>query len=290
MRYIVVWQGRREEGEGMQREIETEKNEAEREGEISRKETLYRKKISTIASADNNNRDISPQIPSTAEMLIGGVDEAGRGSIIGPLVVAGLSVEQSKIPMLKDLGVRDSKQLTRQARERMYNEIINISDHHYIYTIQSTEVDSHVVQRGLNRLEARAMAHVIGKIKVDEVYVDCCDTNPERYRENISCNLSLQLQSSGVPKIYSLHHADRTNIVVSAAPILAKITRDYEIQKIRKIYRDIGSGYPSDEKTMLFIRNWVMKKKSPPEFARRSWKPLREMLEGMEQTKLECCG
>jgi hypothetical protein len=41
---------------------------------------------------------------------------------------------------------------------------------------------------------------------------------------------------------------------------------------------------------MLFIRNWVMKKKSPPEFARRSWKPLREMLEGMEQTKLECCG
>ncbi|HVX02901.1 MAG TPA: ribonuclease HII [Nitrososphaera sp.] len=213
-------------------------------------------------------------------MLIGGVDEAGRGSIIGPLVVAGISVRESKVAKLKEMGVKDSKQLTRQARERLYDEIVSIADHHHIHAIKPTEVDSHVLQRGLNRLEARAMAHVIGKMVVDEVYVDCCDTNPQRYSEHIAGHLK------SVPAIHSMHHADRINVVVSAASILAKVKRDSEIQKLRRRYRDIGSGYPSDEKTMLFIRNWVEAKRTPPTFARKSWKPLRVMLEGMEQRTL----
>jgi ribonuclease HII len=213
-------------------------------------------------------------------LLVGGVDEAGRGSIIGPLVVAGISIRESKVVRLKEIGVRDSKQLTPQARERLYDEIISIADYYHIHTIKSSEVDNHVLKRGLNKLEAMAMAHVIGKIKVDEVYVDCCDTNPVRYKEHIAYHLK------NAPTIFSMHHADRINVVVSAASILAKIKRDSEIQKIRKRYRDIGSGYPSDEKTMLFIRNWVELKKTPPEFARKSWKPLRIMLEGMEQKTL----
>jgi ribonuclease HII len=213
-------------------------------------------------------------------MLIGGVDEAGRGSILGPLVVAGVSVRESKIPKLKLMGVKDSKQLTPKIRERLFDEIVSLADHYHIHTIKSTEVDSHVIERGLNRLEARAMAHVIGRIKVDEVYVDCCDTNPERYREHIACHLEKS------PKIHSLHHADRINVVVSAASILAKVERDFEIQKLRKKHRNIGSGYPSDEKTMLFIRNWVARKKSAPVFARKSWKPMRLMLEELEQRTL----
>lgn len=213
-------------------------------------------------------------------MLIGGVDEAGRGSILGPLVVAGVSVRESKIPKLKQMGVKDSKQLTPKARERLYDEIVSLADHYHIHTIKSTEVDSHVLERGLNRLEARTMAHVIGRIKVDEVYVDCCDTNPERYREHIACQLK------NAPTIHSLHHADRINVVVSAASILAKVERDFEIQKLRKKHRNIGSGYPSDEKTMLFIRNWVARKKSPPVFARKSWKPMRLLLEELEQRTL----
>jgi ribonuclease HII len=75
-----------------------------------------------------------------------------------------------------------------------------------------------------------------------------------------------------------LHHADTLNIVVSAASILAKIIRDKEIQKIRNIYQDIGSGYPSDEKTMRFIKKWIRVHESSPRFARKSWKPLRNIL------------
>jgi ribonuclease HII len=213
-------------------------------------------------------------------MLVGGVDEAGRGSILGPLVVAGVSIQESKIPKLKELGVRDSKLLTAQAREKLYDKIIGLSEHNHVHVIKSTEVDASVLLKGLNRLEAKAMAQVISRINAHEVYVDCCDVNPARYRDHIASHLD------AAPTIHSMHHADRTNVVVSAASILAKITRDAEIQKIRRRHRDIGSGYPSDERTMLFIRNWLDAKKKPPAFARKSWKPLRLMLAEIEQRTL----
>ena len=213
-------------------------------------------------------------------MLVGGVDEAGRGSILGPLVVAGVSVKEAKIPRLKELGVKDSKLLTARARERLFDKIVEISEHHHIHVIKSTEVDASVLLKGLNRLEAKAMAHVISHINAGEIYVDCCDANPERYRDHIASHLD------AIPRIHSLHHADRINVVVSAASILAKITRDKEVQKIRKRYSDIGSGYPSDERTMLFIKNWLDSKKRPPAFARKSWKPLRLMMAEIEQRTL----
>jgi ribonuclease HII len=83
-----------------------------------------------------------------------------------------------------------------------------------------------------------------------------------------------------------MHHADAINVVVSAASIIAKITRDQEVQQIRARYRSIGSGYPSDDQTMRFIRRWVKKNGAAPEFARKSWKPLKIMLEQMTQRKL----
>ncbi len=213
-------------------------------------------------------------------MLIGGVDEAGRGSILGPLVVAGVSVRQSRLTRLKEMGVRDSKLLTPQARARLVDEIKSIADHHYVHTVDIAEIDKSVLVKGLNRLEAKAMARVIARIRADEVFVDCCDTNPERYRDHIASHLDRS------PTIHSMHHADRRNVAVSAASILAKVERDSAIQKLRKKHRNLGSGYPSDEKTMLFIRNWVERKKCAPAFARKSWKPMRSLLEELEQRTL----
>lgn len=213
-------------------------------------------------------------------MFIGGVDEAGRGSILGPLVVAGISVRQSALTKLKEMGVRDSKLLTPQTRMRLVDEIKSVAECYHVHAIDIAEIDRSVLRRGLNRLEAKAMAHVIRHITADEVYVDCCDTNPQRYRDHIAFHLGK------CPVIHSLHHADRQNIAVSAASILAKVTRDSEIQKLRKKHRNIGSGYPSDEKTMRFIRNWVARKKCAPVFARKSWKPMRLLLEELEQRTL----
>src|SRR5690606_1986143 len=110
--------------------------------------------------------------------------------------------------------------------------------------------------------------------------VDCCDVDPERYRGYIGQHLNCN------SKVHSMHHADAINIVVSAASIVAKITRDQEIQRIRNKYRRIGSGYPSDEQPMRFIRRWVTTNGSAPEFASKSWTPLKLMLEQTAQCKL----
>src|ERR671931_1310321 len=144
-------------------------------------------------------------------VLVGGIDEAGRGSIIGPLVVAGVSIRESKIAQLNEMGVRDSKALTPKARARLFGEIMKVADSVCIHKVNPIEVDDSVSLRGLNRLEAKVMAAVINSIGADEVYVDCCDINPERYRDCIGQHLKCS------PKVYSMHHADAINVVVSAA-------------------------------------------------------------------------
>lgn len=207
------------------------------------------------------------------DILIGGVDEAGRGSIIGPLIIAGISVRDSKISELSRIGVKDSKKLTRKLRASMFFSIVDLADSLCIYKIDSDEIDDNVFLNKLNKLEAEAMAAVINNLCVDEVYVDSCDVNHERYKQCIKCHLV-----SCNTQLYSMHHADQLNLVVSAASIIAKIVRDNEIQAIRRIHHTIGSGYPSDEKTMYFIREWVKKHKNAPSFARKSWKPLRTIL------------
>lgn len=214
-------------------------------------------------------------------VLIGGVDEAGRGSIIGPLVIAGISIRQDRLMDLHHVGVRDSKMLTAKARASLFAIISEMVDSLCIYKIDCSVIDENVFSKGLNKLEAETMAYVIDNLKADMVYVDSCDTNPRRYKHHIESRLI-----TSKSKLYSMHHADSLNIVVSAASIIAKIVRDGEIQEIRKTHCNIGSGYPSDEKTMRFIRNWVSEYKCAPRFARKSWRPLRDMLEEVSNYKI----
>ena len=93
-------------------------------------------------------------------MQICGVDEAGRGSMLGPLVVAGISISKSKVNLLKKLGVRDSKKLSSTARERLYKKIIEIVDDYYVVRIPPRIIDKSVSTHSLNHLEAKYMAKV----------------------------------------------------------------------------------------------------------------------------------
>lgn len=220
-------------------------------------------------------------IADDKRVLIGGVDEAGRGSIIGPLVIAGISIKQDRIMDLHHVGVRDSKMLTAKARTSLFAIVSEIVDSLCIYKIDCSVIDENVFSKGLNKLEAETMAYVIDNLKADMVYVDSCDTDPRRYKHYIESRLI-----TSKSKLYSMHHADSLNIVVSAASIIAKFVRDWEIQEIRKTHCNIGSGYPSDVKTMRFIRNWVSEYKCAPRFARKSWRPLREMLEEVSNYKI----
>ena len=229
--------------------------------------------FNTIPS--NVNLASCPKSLDSNYTLIGGVDEAGRGSVLGPLVIAGVSIKRKDLSSLRRIGVRDSKLLTVKARHKLFSRIIDLAEHICVYESDCDEVDHYVYSNMLNKLEARAMATVIDNIFAMRVYVDACDVNPLRYKECIECELG----SIPRPRILSLHHADGASTAVSAASIVAKVIRDEEIRKIRSQHNEIGSGYPSDRKTMKFIAKWVATHDCAPHFARKSWKPLRALLE-----------
>ncbi|MGZ5546997.1 MAG: ribonuclease HII [Nitrososphaeraceae archaeon] len=207
-------------------------------------------------------------------LLICGIDEAGRGSVLGPLVIAGINIKNSDIKKLEEIGVRDSKVLTRKKRGFLFDKILDISEFVCIYKIDCKTIDENVYQRKLNKLEGGIMSTIIKYLEADVAYVDSCDVNINRYTNYLKSNLDLKNNTS----VIAMHKADRINPAVSAASIIAKVTRDREIQILEENFQNIGSGYPSDKKTMYFIHNWIKEYKEFPNFVRKSWKPVREII------------
>jgi len=219
-----------------------------------------------------------------AGLRVCGVDDAGRGPVIGPLVVAGIRIEEERLDQLRSLGVKDSKKLSPEARLKLSIEIPEIVDEYHIVELEAAHLDRVVnhspkFQR-LNLLEARAMAEVIEKLKPHLVYVDASDTRPERFKNNILENLSFK------PKVVSEHHADEKYPSVSAASILAKVRRDSRIEELRKEYGDIGSGYAHDPITVRFLSEYYLMNQDFPPIVRRSWKTLRNIVQEISQSKL----
>jgi ribonuclease HII len=208
-------------------------------------------------------------------MKIAGVDDAGRGSVIGPLVIAGILVEEEKLPGLRDLGVKDSKLLSSHRREQLEQEIKKLVLKFHVVKLPPAEIDQVVETKKklhkLNRLEAHAMAKVIEALKPDIAYVDASDVLAERFKEHIAEKLPFKV------KIVSEHKADATYPVVSAASIVAKVERDRAVQELTKKYGHMGAGYPSDPKTIRFLENWITKYGSYPDFVRKSWKPAKRL-------------
>lgn len=140
--------------------------------------------------------------------VICGIDEAGRGPIAGPLVVAGVVLK-------RDLdGLKDSKKLTQKSRDRLFEEIINNSFYH-IVIIDSLEID----KNGLSKSIKQALTE-IKKYFLDDEVDFIFDGN----------------SSFGVEGITTIIKADDKIPEVSAASILAKVTRDRLMEKYAKIY------------------------------------------------------
>ena len=203
-------------------------------------------------------------------MKICGVDDAGRGSMIGPMVIAGISIEKKNIPKLRKLGVRDSKKLSPKKRELLYKQIVKLVDDYHVIRIPPRTIDKYVFEHNLNHLEAKKMAEVISNLNPDLSYVDSCDVNAARFGREIS-------DLSKKSKVKSYHYADSRFVVVSAASIIAKVSRDRSVMRLNKT-TNLGSGYPSDKKSVNYVKKVVSSKKSLPTSIRKSWKPVQKIL------------
>jgi len=218
---------------------------------------------------------------------IAGVDDAGRGPIIGPLVIAGVLVEEDRIRDLRDMGVKDSKLLTPKTRTSLSGKIKDLATGVSLVEAEPKEIDEVVLHGGklrkLNFLEAKMMAEVINNLAPEEAFVDASDVNEERYGQTIAEFLKPELTAI---KIVSRHHADRTYPIVSAASIIAKVRRDEAVETLRKEYGDFGSGYISDSKTLDFLREWRRSHNVYPSIVRLSWKTIKQIELEVGQSRL----
>lgn len=202
--------------------------------------------------------------------LVGGADEAGRGCLLGPLVVAGVSVTPEGAKELREIGVKDSKKLSAEQRESLYPHILDIAERIRWVGIAPKEIDEVVTAgrklRKLNYLEAVYFAKVIDRLDAEKVTVDASDVVPERFRDDIRGNMTRRC------RVVALHKADRDFPVVSAASIVAKVERDRAVESLRSANGDFGSGYPSDPVTREFFAGLMRRGEALPAFVRQSWK------------------
>jgi ribonuclease HII len=209
--------------------------------------------------------------------VICGVDEAGKGSVLGPMVVVAVGVQSDTV--FSNLNVKDSKLLSAEQRERLFNQICPLCKLATV-VISAEHIDSRSSNVTMNLCVARAHAKVIRQICPDTAYVDACDVKPTRYAQMVREYLTSECE------IVSEHHADKTYKVVSAASIVAKVLRDREIDNLAKIFGNIGSGYPSDPTTIEFLSSYINKYHTPPSFARKSWKTIGRLMAAFEQRTL----
>ncbi|QQG49515.1 MAG: ribonuclease HII [archaeon] len=200
--------------------------------------------------------------------------------MVGPLVVAGVSVSRRGEELLKEIGVRDSKSLSPRRREHLYGEILKVSERVHWEEIPPGEIDR-VVRTGrkyrkLNYLEAQYFARVIDELGAPRVTVDAADAVPERFGNVISDHLRKPCA------VLSLHRADRNFAEVSAASIVAKVLRDRSIERLKDGLGDFGSGYPSDPATRVFFSERMRRGAPLPDFARGSWKTWARLQETLD--------
>ncbi|MFH0797932.1 MAG: ribonuclease HII [Candidatus Woesearchaeota archaeon] len=197
--------------------------------------------------------------------LVCGVDEAGRGPLLGPLVIAGVVADERVLDKLKSLGVKDSKLLTPKKREELFEQVKSIVESYEIIIVPPQEIDDALNSESLNLnwLEAIKTAMIINKLDAKKAYIDSPSTNLKAYADY----MRIYVKDKDVNLICE-HKADVKYVVVSAASILAKVTRDREIEKLSKRYGELGSGYPSDPVTKEFLKNnWD----KHPEIFRKTW-------------------
>lgn len=193
-----------------------------------------------------------------------GIDEAGKGPVIGPLIIAGVMIEKGKEAELG--AVKDSKLLKHKDRISLNHQITSHSEFKIIEVLPS-EIDEAVESKNkdmnLNWLEAHKQAEIINHFNPDMVIIDCPHPVPKKYEDFIK-----KLVHKKDIKYIVEHKADVNYPVCSAASIIAKVRREEEMDRIKKKYGDTGPGYPANPTTQKFIKENF---KKYPEIFRHSW-------------------
>ena len=240
--------------------------------------------------------------------MIIGIDEAGRGPIIGPLAVGAVAVDDENY--LKKIEVKDSKCYTPASREAIFG-LLEGKVCYSVEMITAGDIDIKRKNLTLNRIEVIAFAAVVRKLYQQlsyrfenlqnmllnvMIYVDSCDVNEDRFANDLADVLAGYCTESDtnpdnkkriVSHIVSKHKADVKFPVVSAASIVAKTFREKAIERIKnELGEEIGSGYPSDPRTRQYLENYFRENRTFPLFVRHSWETTNKIKNKVYNTSL----
>lgn len=214
--------------------------------------------------------------------IIAGIDEAGRGPVLGPLVMAIACIDESDERLLAQAGITDSKLLTPKKREQLAEILPGLLLHFQLIVIEPKDIDTAVnsPNDNLNALELRSSANLIrsAPLSLSRVYVDSPTRGTAAY------GVALQEASHRDVGIIAENKADLRYPIVGAASILAKVARDRVLADFSvRTGLDVGSGYPGDPKTRAFLASPQAAEHLP--FIRRSWQTYKDIV-GLGQQKL----
>lgn len=211
-----------------------------------------------------------------------GIDEAGKGPVVGDLVIVGALFRETDSKKLKELGVKDSKLLAPKKREELFEGVKSLALAHKIVKVSPKEIDQRfAVNTNLNQLEAIKFAEIINELKPDVAVIDCPSANTKKFHEYLKQFVEHDC------KIKCENYADLNHLEVGAASIIAKVTRDAGIREIEKrIGAEIGAGYPSDPVTIKFIENAINNKDWMRKYVRNTWFTVQRIKDEKSQSRL----
>jgi len=204
--------------------------------------------------------------------------------VIGPMVVAGVVIDEKDEGILKKLGVKDSKQLTPKKREQLAPEIEKIAKSVFIIRVPACKIDTYRSDGiNLDKIEAMKMAEIITMCEAEKIFIDSLGSNPKRFHSKIA-----EMVPQNESELVVENYADETYPVVSAASIMAKVERDRAVQELKKkVGFDFGVGYSHDQRTIDFIQKLLQQSKQLPPYVRESWITVQMLRESSLQKKLK---
>ncbi|MFB0545000.1 MAG: ribonuclease HII [Asgard group archaeon] len=217
-------------------------------------------------------------------MIVGGIDESGKGPVIGPMCIAIVILDKEREKELERAGIKDCKLLSPKKRKQLAQIIKETALEEKCLLIPADEIDKKREEGiNMNQIVVNSMGELIKKTKkkADFYIADAADVNPERFQKRLAPYLPPKA------KLLCEHKADTKYIPVAAASIIAKVERDNQIKKLSEKYGEIGSGYPNDPQTIKFLKEIIKKEGKYPSFVRKTWKTAQRIKKEIQQTKLE---
>jgi ribonuclease HII len=205
-----------------------------------------------------------------------GVDEAGKGPVLGSMFAAAVRAEPEALP--DDVG--DSKGIAPDRREQLDGEIRTVTDAVAVAEIPVSRIDD--PETDMNTLTVAAHAEALSGVAADGLAgtVDAGDTDADRFGRRVADRVDATLE------LTAEHGADESDPLVGAASILAKVARDSHVAALADAHGDVGSGYPSDPTTRGFLADYVERHGDLPDCARASWSTCDDVLAAAQQSTL----